>query len=55
MFLGHYQGKIEELKSEGHNDGSAFISGIGLGNMSNKLICLILIWGLNGALDTLIS
>lgn len=53
-FLGHYQGQKDELTS-GSNDGSAFLAGIGLGNVCNHLMGLTIILGMNSALDTLIS
>ena len=32
IFLGHYKGRRDEL-NQGKNDGSAFLAGIGLGNI----------------------
>ena len=54
IFLGHYKGRREELQ-QGHNDGSAFLAGIGLGNLCEAFLGLTLIVGMNGALDTLVS
>ena len=54
VFLGHYKGRREELE-QGNNDGSAFLAGIGLGNLCQQFLGLTLIIGMNSALDTLIS
>ena len=54
IMLGHYKGQRDELE-QGHNDGSAFIAGIGLGHLCEQLMGLTLILGMNSALDTLIS
>ena len=54
VFLGHYKGRQDEL-TQGNNDGSAFLAGIGLGNLCSEFMGLHLIVGMNSALDTLIS
>ena len=39
----------------GHLNDPAMLSGVGLGNMTNNLCCLSIVFGFNSALDTLIS
>jgi len=39
----------------GHYGDEAMIAGVGTGNMINNILCLSIIMGMNGALETLIS
>jgi Na+-driven multidrug efflux pump len=38
-----------------HFGDEAMIAGVGMGNMINNIICLSIIMGMNGAVETLIS
>jgi Na+-driven multidrug efflux pump len=54
MYLWQSQALIN-LIFIGHYGNEAMIAGVGTGNMINNIVCLSIINGMNGAVETLVS